>query len=230
MKHVHGVDLFERTALCLNHEEVDNEEEDDDRNSEDQSVEVVDLVGDHGGEEGDQEVEEPIRGCSQTHTGGAVTCGIEFSNDGPDEWSPGGCESSDEKTCEDNHDVSSLGCAQGILVVELEVADEGVDEKAYCHPRSSAHHGLATAYVLDDPETKDSSDDVDGTKNDGCDVGVGKTGRGEDRSTIVEEAREVVSMAAQLDKTGIRTSLHQSAADQPEEPCRAMCGTSYGDQ
>jgi hypothetical protein len=57
---VHGVNLLKRAVLRLNHEEIDNEEEDNERDSEDQTVEVVDLVGDHRGEEGDKEVEQPV--------------------------------------------------------------------------------------------------------------------------------------------------------------------------
>lgn len=57
---VHGVNLLKRATLGLAHEEVDDDEEDAERDGEDQTVEVVDLVGDEGGAEGDDEVEEPV--------------------------------------------------------------------------------------------------------------------------------------------------------------------------
>lgn len=57
---VHGVNLLERAALGLNHEEVDDEEEDDEGDGKDKTVEVVDAVSDEGGAEGDDEVEQPV--------------------------------------------------------------------------------------------------------------------------------------------------------------------------
>jgi hypothetical protein len=60
VKDVHGVNLLERTALGLNHEEVDDDEEEDKGDGEDETVEVVDFVGDEGRAEGDDEVEQPV--------------------------------------------------------------------------------------------------------------------------------------------------------------------------
>jgi hypothetical protein len=57
---VHGVDLLERAALGLNHEEVDDNEEEDEGDGEDETVEVVDFVGDERRAEGDDEVEQPV--------------------------------------------------------------------------------------------------------------------------------------------------------------------------
>ena len=170
VNHVHGVDLLERAALGLNHEEVDDEEEQDEGDGEDKTVEVVDAVGDEGGAEGDDEVEEPVGGGGETHAGSAVAGRVQLSDDGPDEGSPGGGERGNEQAGEDNHDVSGSGRALGKVLVEGVVTDEGVDEEAHGHPGSTDHHSLSTADVLDDPETEDGSDDVDGSEDDGGDV------------------------------------------------------------
>jgi hypothetical protein len=69
---VHGVNLLERAALSLNHEEVDDEEQSKTAGTEDQTVEVVDLAGDHRREERDQEVEQPVSGGCESHAKSAV--------------------------------------------------------------------------------------------------------------------------------------------------------------
>jgi hypothetical protein len=69
---VHRVNLLERAALGLNHEEVDDEEESETAGSEDQAVEVVDLARDQGREERDQEVEQPVGSGRESHAKSAV--------------------------------------------------------------------------------------------------------------------------------------------------------------
>ena len=70
---VHGVDLLQGTILRLNDEEVCDEEKGRGTATEDEAVEVVDLVGDEGGEEGDEEIEQPVGGCRKSDAGRAVT-------------------------------------------------------------------------------------------------------------------------------------------------------------
>lgn len=72
---VHRVNFLERAALRLNHEEVDHEEQSETAGTEDQAVEVVDLAGDHGREERDQKVEQPVGGSGKSHTKSAVAGG-----------------------------------------------------------------------------------------------------------------------------------------------------------
>lgn len=84
MNHVHGIDLLERTVLGLDHEEVNDEEENEAGHSKDKSVEIVDIVGDQRREERDEEVEEPVRGSGECHADRAVTGGVQFANNGPD--------------------------------------------------------------------------------------------------------------------------------------------------
>lgn len=46
MLNVHGVNLFKSSVLGLNHEEEDNQHQGRTASSKDETVEVVDLVGD----------------------------------------------------------------------------------------------------------------------------------------------------------------------------------------
>jgi hypothetical protein len=170
VQHVHGVDLLERAVLGLDHEEVDGEEEQRAAHTEHETVEVVNPVGNQSRAERNDEVEEPVGSCREGHAGRTVASWVKFTNNGPDERSPSGGEGGDEQAGEDNHDVSGLGGAQGVDVVQHVVSNESVDEETHEHPGGSTHHSLAAADVLNDPETEDSGDDVDGTQNDGSDV------------------------------------------------------------
>lgn len=64
---VHGVDLFERSALAFHDEEVDQEHGDQIAACEDVAVQEINVTGDEWREECDEEVPEPIRGCGQSH-------------------------------------------------------------------------------------------------------------------------------------------------------------------
>ena len=73
VQNVHGVDLFEGFALTLAKEEVDDEDGRQIAAGEDVTVGEVDVTGDEGGEEGQQEVPDPVRGSCHGHAGCAVT-------------------------------------------------------------------------------------------------------------------------------------------------------------
>jgi hypothetical protein len=130
----------------------------------------VDLVGDHGAEERDQEVEKPVRGRGETHASGAVTGGVQFTDDGPNKRSPGCSKSGNKQACEDNHDVTGLRGARRVGVVQLEVSDEGVNEEAHEHPQRTTNHSLSPADILNNPQAKNRGGDVHGTQDDGGDV------------------------------------------------------------
>lgn len=70
---IHLINLLERPVLGLNHEEVNDKEQRKATSAEDEAVEVVNLVRDHGREEGNQEVEEPVAGCCKGHAGCTVS-------------------------------------------------------------------------------------------------------------------------------------------------------------
>lgn len=193
---VHGVDLLKSAALGLNHEEVDNPEQTEARATENQTVEVVDLLGDESGEERDQEVEQPVGSGSQSHGGGTVAGGVQLADDGPDQGTPGDGEGDDEQAGEDNHDLTGLGVVGAVTVGELVVTNEGVDEQAHEHPGSADHETLAAAAALNNPQRNQSSANVDGTENDRGNVRVRQAGGLEDGGAVVEEivgARELLA-------------------------------------
>ena len=216
--HVHGVNLFERTALGLNHEEVDDDEEQNQGDSEDKTVQVVDLIGDEGGAEGDDEVEEPVGCGSETHAGSAVAGRVQLSDDGPDKGSPGSGECSNEQAGEDDHDVSSRRCGLGSIAIETVLADEGVDEQTHGHPRSTDHHSLAATDVLNNPETEDCSDNVDGTENDGSDVGVLETGGRENGCSVVEEVVGTSQLLTSLEDHTEQTAVQHAGTGEDLVP------------
>jgi hypothetical protein len=183
VKDVHGIDLFERATLGLDHEEVDDEEHDHTGNGEDETVQPGDLVGDESGEERDKEVHQPVGGGRESHAGSTVTSWVELSDDGPNHRSPGSGEGNNEETGEDDHDTTS-----GLVILwVLEATNEGIDQQAHSHPGGTSKKGLAATTVLNDPETTNGSNDVDGTKNDGGDVRVLETSGRENGGTVVEE-------------------------------------------
>lgn len=85
---VHGVDLLEGALLGLVDEEEGDEDADEAAAGEDVAVAVVDGAGDPGGEEGDEEVPQPVGGRAETHGGGAVAGREHLTDDGPDEGTP----------------------------------------------------------------------------------------------------------------------------------------------
>jgi len=170
MKHVHGVDFFQRAALGLNHEKVDDEKQYSAAASEHKAVEVVDIVCDHGAEERDEEVEEPVGGCCKRHADSAVASGVQFSDNSPDEWTPCGRKSRNEQAGEYDHDVTGLRGALRVVVVQLVVADERVDEQAHEHPCSARHHSLPPSDVFDNPQACNGCGNVHCTEDDGSDV------------------------------------------------------------
>lgn len=75
------------------------------------------------------------------------------------------------------------------------MSNEGINEQAHAHPCGTSHHGLATANVLDDPETNDGCSYVHRAEDDGSDIGVVKASSCEDGGTVVELLR-IVSLCS----------------------------------
>lgn len=164
---VHGVDLLERAVLGLDDEEEDEAGEEQAGAAEDETVPVADVVGDEGGEEGDEEVPQPVGGSGESHAGRAVASGVQLGDDGPDKRSPGGGEGDDEQAGEDDEDVAGGGAAS---LLEHELTDEGVDQEADNGPESTDDESGAASTLLNDPETTESTEDVDGAEDDLGDV------------------------------------------------------------
>lgn len=87
-KDVHGVDLLEGAALRLVDEEEGDQDTEEAAASEDVSVAVANGGGDPGGEEGDEEVPQPVGGGAESHGDGTVAGWEHFTDDSPDKRSP----------------------------------------------------------------------------------------------------------------------------------------------
>lgn len=85
---VHGVNLLEGAALGLVDEEEGDEDTEETAAGEDVAVAVADGGSDPGGEEGDEEVPQPVGGGAERHGDGTVTGREHFTDDGPDKRSP----------------------------------------------------------------------------------------------------------------------------------------------
>lgn len=183
MEQIHGVNLLKRTVLGLNDEEVDDEDEGKATAAEDKTVEVPNVTDNELGEEGDEEVQEPVGCGGEGHARGSVSGGVELSNDGPDERTPCACKGDDEEAGEDDEDVSG-----GLVRCWIDkVADEGVDHEASKANGSTPHERLAATTLGSNVETEESTTNVDRVKDDLGNVGVAETGCGEDGRSVVEE-------------------------------------------
>lgn len=227
VEHVHGVDLLQRPALRLDHEEEDDEEEGRAAAGEDEAIEVVNVVGDEGSEEGDQEVEEPVRRRGQRHAGSAVARRVQLADDGPNHGSPGRGEGTDEQTGEDNHDVTRLRRAGWVRGIKLVVAHEGEDEEAHAHPRGAKHETLPATTVLDDPQSGNGGDDVDRAENDRGDIGVRETGGGEDGGAVVEEEVGTRELLAGLQDHAEQGAVQHARAGEDLVP-RVVAASALG--
>ena len=187
VRDIHSVDLLKRTILRLDDEEVGDKEESSSAAAENKTVKVVNLVRDEGGEEGDEEVEQPVGGGSQGDASRAVTGRVQLCSNGPNDWSPGCGEGGDEKTGEGNHDLSGCRGRGWIIAAEAVLADEGEDEETHSHPGGAGHESWATTKGLDDPETGDGTGDVDRTKNNRGDVRVVNPSSQENGRAVVKE-------------------------------------------
>lgn len=85
---VHGVDLLKGALLRLVDEEEGDQDTEEAAAGKDVSILVANGTGDPRGEEGDEEVPQPVSGGAKTHGHGAVPRGEHLSDNSPDEGSP----------------------------------------------------------------------------------------------------------------------------------------------
>lgn len=130
---------------------------------------------------------EPVGGGGEGHAWSTVAGWVQLSDNSPDERTPGGGEGNNEQAGENDEDVAGLWGGGWVLLVKHEVANEGVDHEANERPGSTSHESLSATALGDNVETSERAADVDGTKNDLGNVGVGQTGGGEDSRSVVEE-------------------------------------------
>ena len=125
---VHGIDLLERPALALDHKEINQQPTEDIAPREDVAVAEVNVTRDEGGEEGKQEIPEPVRRGREGHALGAVARRVQLAGDGPDHGAPGRGEAEDEEGGEADHGDTGFGGVLRVRSVEGEVADGGEDQ------------------------------------------------------------------------------------------------------
>lgn len=87
-ENVHGVNLLERALLGLVDEEEGDQNTEETAAGKDVTVAVVNGVGDPWGEEGDEEVPQPVGSCAETHGDGAVARREHLTNNSPDKGTP----------------------------------------------------------------------------------------------------------------------------------------------
>lgn len=182
---VHPVELLESPTLTLNHAEVDHSGGGEQTTRKDVSIGKVDLAGDEGSEETDQEVPEPVASGGQSHTLRTVLGGEELSTDSPDHGTPGHGVGGNEEAGNDDHTLTRAGGVLRVLDIEHEVANRGEDHEADEHEPSTEDKRLATTEVLDDVQTAEGGTEVDGAEDDLGDEGVGDTGSLEDGGTLL---------------------------------------------
>lgn len=85
---VHGVDLLEGALLGLVDEEEGHQHAEEAAARKHVAVAVVDGARDPGGEEGDEEVPQPVGGCAETHGHGTVAGREHLTDDGPHKRTP----------------------------------------------------------------------------------------------------------------------------------------------
>lgn len=184
---VHGVDLLESATLGLADEEVDNHGGSKGTASKHVAVLEVNGAGNEGGEEGNQEIPGPVGGSRNTHAGGAVAGWVEFTDNSPDDRSPGGCEADNEEAGKHDQCSTSLGSGRRVGLVERVVSDGSENHEADEHPDGTTNQRLATTIVLDNVETDDGNTKVDASQDHLSHVTVVKTGRCKNGVAVVED-------------------------------------------
>lgn len=95
---------------------------------------------------------------------------IHFTNAHPGTGTPSRCERCDEHACTQDEDTSD-----GLVRRVLFATDGAEDEKPGHLPQRTANEGFPTTEFFDEPQSRESADDVDGTEDDLGDIRVGDT-------------------------------------------------------
>lgn len=198
----HLVDLLERQTLGLGDQEVGVDESASAETSpdeEDGGLQVA-LVGtDHvGGDDGDDGVPQPVGSSGQSNTTRSDRQREDLTNDNPGTGTPGGGEEEDEDGDEGDLSIDSgnvvgnvLGSVGGIGVGLVETngnTNDGDQELADEHTKSTDDENGTTTESLDSPERQGSGADVDQREDQRDQEGVADgTGGLEERGRVVED-------------------------------------------
>lgn len=187
MLDIHGVNLLKSAALGLADEEVDNDGSSKRAGSKNVAIFEVNSAGDEWGEEGDQKVPCPVGGGCDSHAGCSITGRVEFTDNRPDDRSPGGCKTNDEEAGEDNQGGTGLGGGRRIGLVERVVSNCCKNHEADEHPDSTSDQRLAATKMLNNVETDNGNTKVDTGHNHLSDVAVVQSSRRENGVAVVED-------------------------------------------
>lgn len=215
----HLVDLLERQTLGLGDEEVGVDESASAETSpdeEDGGLQVA-LVGtDHvGGDDGDDGVPQPVGSSGQSNTTRSDRQREDLTNDNPGTRTPGGGEEEDEDGDEGDLSIDSgdvvgnvLGSVGGIGVGLVETngdTNDGDEELADEHTKSTEDEDGTATESLDSPERQRSGADVDQGEDEGDQEGVADgTGGLEEGSRVVED---------EVDTSPLLHHLHRGTED-----------------
>jgi hypothetical protein len=215
---VHGVNLLERTVLRLDDEEEDNGDQGSTASGVDEAVVVVNGISDETSEETNEEVEEPVGSSGDGHAATAVLRRVHLGDDSPDKRTPGGSKGNDGQAREGNKNGTSGGGVEGVLTVESEVTDKGVDEEAHHHPSSTNHQRDTATTLLDDIETSKGACAVDRAEDELGDVRVLETSGSKDSGTEVEEEVDTSELLTSLESDTEEGTVHHAGASEDLNP------------
>ena len=109
---VHFIDFFQSQTFSFANKEEDVEEGEDQTAHEDVTVVEVNGTSDEWSEEGNQETPDPVSSSCNGHGLGLDSQWESFRDNNISDWSPGGSETEDVETGEDDHTVTgTLGRA-----------------------------------------------------------------------------------------------------------------------
>lgn len=209
----HLVDLLERQALGLGNEEVGVDEgssAETTPDEEDGRLHVSAVLADHvGGDDGNDGVPEPVGGSGETNTTGADGEREDLSDENPGTGAP--CRSEEE---DEDGDESNLGVDGGNVlgdpiitlpdgVVETDCdTDDGNEELADQHAKSTPEKDGAATEPLNSPERDRGGEDVDDGKDHGNQEAVADGAGGlEEGGRVVEDEVDTGPLLHHLERS-----------------------------
>jgi hypothetical protein len=230
----HLVDLLEGETLGLRDEEPGVHEgarAQASPDEEDRRLEVALVGADHvRGDDGDDGVPEPVGGGGESNTTGADGERENLADDDPGTGTPSAGEEEDEDGDERNLGVDSrdVNCALVTISVDVSLVEadsdtnDGDKELADQHAKGTPDEERTTSESLNGVERDGSRADVDEGEDQGDQEGVADgTGRGEERSRVVEDEVDTSPLLHHL-HGGTEDSLAQVGVRLPDGAAEAV--------
>lgn len=118
------------------------------------SVSKVNGQGNEGGEEGDKEVPDPVRGGGHCHTLRSIAGRIQLAICCPNHRAPCACEGRYEQACKDDHGGSGFGGCSGICPVHSEMPDRRKHQEAHVYGRMSQANDSVHSHIQAPPKMR----------------------------------------------------------------------------